>query len=121
MSDYDLDPNDPLYVPEPAKSSKKRTRPARPSRNDNFIFADMDKLCRGLNAGGVVWARTLQVHAMRGDLEEFHDLGDDWLEQHGIDRFAKCRALRLHESEGRLTTRPSTTRKRGIRVALTST
>jgi hypothetical protein len=47
---------------------------------------------------GIVWLRLLQLRRMRK--EKYLVLGNEWLTQHGVDRFAKSRALRVLEKRG---------------------
>jgi DNA-binding MarR family transcriptional regulator len=52
----------------------------------------------GVDSTGIVWLRLLQLRRMRK--EKYLVLGNEWLTQHGVDRFAKSRALRVLEKRG---------------------
>jgi hypothetical protein len=99
MSETVLDPSDPLYVPEPASKAKKPA--SKEVQSQNYLFADMDDVCPGLSATGVVWVRLLQLRSMR-PRDKWHVLSNGWFEQYGVDRFAKNRALHSLEKAGRI-------------------
>jgi hypothetical protein len=81
----------------------------------NFLYESMDAICRGLNAGGVVWVRLLQLQTMRPK-DKYHILGNDWLARYGVGRTARNRAINAHERAGRIRTLRSD--HRNIRVGL---
>jgi hypothetical protein len=98
MSEAEFDPSDPLYVRAPAASKAKRPAP-KEVKSQNYLFADMDDVCRGLNAAGVVWVRLLQLRSMR-EHDKWHVLSNGWFERYGVDRHAKNRGLHNSEQDG---------------------
>jgi hypothetical protein len=98
MSEIVLDPSDPLYVPEPVLAKAKKPA-SKEVKSQNDLFVDMDDICPGLNAAGVVWVRLLQLRSMR-PRDKWHILSNNWFERYGVDRFAKNRGLHILERDG---------------------
>jgi hypothetical protein len=80
-------------VVPPTKSSK-----VKKTKEKNYLHADMGDIVAGIESAGIVWLRLLQLRSMRK--EKYLLLGNEWLAQHGVDRFAKSRALRSLEKRG---------------------
>jgi hypothetical protein len=80
-------------VDQPTKLSKAK----RPQKQ-NYLHANMEDIIDGVESAGIVWLRLLQLHCMRK--EKYLALGNEWLAEHGVDRFAKARALRSLEKRG---------------------
>jgi hypothetical protein len=78
-------------------------KPAAPVKarklKQNYLHANMEEIVVGVPATGIVWLRLLQLKAMR-PRDKHHDLANVWLEQHGVDRYAKMRALQVLEKRG---------------------
>ena len=97
MSEIVFDPSDPLYVPPATFKAKKPV--SKEVKSQNYLFADMDDVCRGLNPAGVVWVRLLQLRSMR-KRDKWHVLSNGWFERYGVDRHAKNRAVHGLEKDG---------------------
>ena len=72
---------------------------ARKQKERDFLHEDMDEVVCALPAIGIVWVRLLQLRGMRRK-EKYLLLGNAWLTRHGVDRWAKMRALRSLEKKG---------------------
>jgi hypothetical protein len=66
--------------------------------DQNYLHANFDDIIVGVESAGIVWLRLLQLRRMRKG--KYLVLGNDWLTKHGVDRFAKSRALRTLETRG---------------------
>jgi hypothetical protein len=70
----------------------------RKSPKQDYLHADMEEIVAGANATSIVWLRLLQLRCMRK--EKHITLANDWLEKHGVTRYAKMRALQALEHRG---------------------
>jgi hypothetical protein len=77
----------------PAASAK-----ARKTKEQNYLHEDMEEIVAGANATTIVWLRLLQLRCMRK--QRTIVLANEWLVQHGVDRFAKVRALKALSQRG---------------------
>jgi hypothetical protein len=98
--------DDPPISAKPSKSKK--------TKEQNYLHADMEDIVAGVEAAGIVWLRLLQLRRMRK--EKYLTLGNEWLAAHGVDRFAKSRALRSLEKRGLIQIMRSNRRSPLVRV-----
>jgi hypothetical protein len=87
--------------PDPlADVTEKQTAPikARKTKEQNYLHEDMKEIVAGANATTIVWLRLLQLRKMRK--EKTIVLANEWLTQHGVDRYGKTRALQTLKKRG---------------------
>ena len=70
----------------------------RKTKEQNYLHEDMREIVAGANATTIVWLRLLQLRKMRK--EKTIILANEWLTQHGVDRYAKTRALQTLSKRG---------------------
>jgi hypothetical protein len=68
------------------------------SSEKDYLHADMKDLVVGCNVASIVWLRLVQLKTMQK--KRTVTLSNDWFQQHGINRWAKNRALRALEKSG---------------------
>jgi hypothetical protein len=84
-------------LPTKESPTAKPTKALR-KRDKDYIHADMKDAVRGCNVTSIVWLRLLQLKTMgkRNPVT----LSNEWFERHGVDRWAKNRALRTLQKNG---------------------
>jgi hypothetical protein len=92
------DPLDSVPVPDTSATKQDRKRKERKPKGQDFLYEDMPNVVLGLDAAGIVWVLVLQKWRMENFAEI--SLTNVRLEQFGVDRFAKYRALRRLEKLG---------------------
>jgi hypothetical protein len=101
MSESVYSPGLGKYVEvEPFHGSHTKTNKTKKqtSKDKDFIHADMKDVVLGCNVASIVWLRLLQLKTIRKQTSLV--LANDWFEKHGVDRWAKNRALRTLEQSG---------------------
>lgn len=92
------DPLDSAPAPDTSATKQSRKRKERKPKGQDFLYEDMPNVVLGLDAAGIVWVLILQKWRMENFAEI--SLTNVRLEQFGVDRFAKSRALRKLEKRG---------------------
>jgi len=90
-------------VPAAVPKVKRETARAREEKEQNYLHENMDEIAVGVNAASLVWLRLLQLRRMRSN-EKYLLLSNKWLEQYGVDRWAKGRALAAFKRRGLINT-----------------
>lgn len=81
--------------PDPLADVTEKPK-ARKTKEQNYLHEDMKEIVAGANS--IVWLRLLQLRKMRK--ENTIVLANEWLKQHGVDRYGKTRALQTLKKRG---------------------
>jgi hypothetical protein len=109
MKRYSPSANRYIEVEELDKGSVGQTAKlpkAKRPQEQNYLHEDMEEIVAGANATTIVWLRLLQLRRMRK--EKTVKLSNDWLVRHGVNRYAKTRALQTLERRGLIQVTQST-------------